>query len=210
LRELVPVFRMIRVPARAGVFMALGLALLAARALGRLRLRPPAAALVSVLALAETVIAPIPSPRWIQAIDSREAVPPVYRWLAAQPGDFAIAELPMVDHGLAFVRPAHHDSIYMVRSTHHWKRLLNGYAGLEPPQYVQLQEKAKRFPSDEALDAFLERGARYVVVHSRGFGPNHTARIRRMLPAVEQARLRRVAEFENDVVFELVAKAVRN
>jgi hypothetical protein len=31
-----------------------------------------------------------------------------------------------------------------------------------------------------------------------------------MLPAVEQARLRRVAEFENDVVFELVAKAVRN
>ena len=41
-------------------------------------------------------------------------------------------ELPILDIDGLFRRPACHESIYMVRSTLHWKRLVNGYAGVEP------------------------------------------------------------------------------
>src|SRR5688500_2661534 len=62
-REL-SVFRMIRVPARAGAFLALALALLAARALHRWKGRPLWVAAAGVAAVAETVIAPLPLPAW--------------------------------------------------------------------------------------------------------------------------------------------------
>lgn len=203
----VPVFRMIRVPTRSGAFLALALALLAAKALHRWRDRPGLVAALGAAAVLETVIAPIPMPDWAQAVDSSKPAPPVYAWLAAQDGAPAVVELPIQDIRGVFERPAFHESIYMVRSTRHWKPLLNGYAGVEPPSYVELREQALRFPSRESLDAFRSRGARYVIVHRAGFGPNKWQRIERDLPAwLDGAapRLRRVAEIEGDLVLEIL------
>jgi hypothetical protein len=205
-RELA-VFRMIRVPSRSGAFLALALALLAARALHRWRDRPAWIAAAGAAAILETVIAPVPMPAWAQAVDSSGPAPAVYAWLAAQPGAPAVVELPILDIGGVFERPAFHESIYMVQSTRHWKPLLNGYAGIEPPSYVELREQALRFPSRESLDAFSSRGARYVIVHRGGFGPNKWQRIERELPAWVEGpapRLRRVAELDDDLVFELL------
>ena len=86
LREL-PVFQMIRVSSRAGIFIALPLAVLAAKALARLNLPPAAGIFLAVAALAETLIVPIPTPKWAQVVDTRQPPPPVYEWLAAQPGE---------------------------------------------------------------------------------------------------------------------------
>jgi hypothetical protein len=203
-REL-PIFRMIRVPSRAGAFIALALAMLGALVLARLRLRPAALAAVAVAALLETVIAPIPMPSWARVVDSRRPPPPVYGWLAAQPGAPVVVELPLQDiHGI-FERPAHHESVYLIHQTHHWKPLANGYAGIEPPPYVRLRDAARSFPSEEALAAFAEKGVRYVVLHRAGYGPNKWARIERELPRFA-ARLREVARFDDgDVVYELPA-----
>jgi hypothetical protein len=201
-REL-PIFRMIRVPSRAGAFIALALAMLGARVLQGLRLRPLALGGVAVVALAETVIAPIPMPAWARVIDSRRPPPPVYSWLAGQPGAPVVVELPVQEIRGIFERPAHHESVYLVRQTHHWKPLANGYAGIEPPSYVRLREAARSFPSEEALAAFAEKGVRYVVVHREGYGPNKWARIERELPRFG-ARLVEVARFDDgDVVYEL-------
>ena len=201
-RALVPAFQMIRVPSRAGVFIALALAVLAGAALARLRPRPALTALAWLLALAETLIVPIPMPAWAQVVDSRRPPPPVYAWLAAQPFDPVVVELPILDiHGVS-QRPAHHESIYLVHSTRHWRRLANGYAGIEPAPYVDLRQRARRFPSADALAAFRERGIRYVVLHRAGFGPNQWARIERDLPAFA-AELLEVASFQGDTVFEL-------
>ena len=87
-------------------------------------------ALLGLLALAETVIAPIPMPGWSQVVDSRRPPPPVYRWLAAQPGAPVVAELPLLDIDGITERPAYHESIYLIHQTHHWKPLVNGYAGI--------------------------------------------------------------------------------
>src|SRR6266545_2916649 len=203
LREAVPLFQMIRVPSRAGAFLALALAILAALALTRLGLRPLAVAGVFVLALAETLIVPIPLPEWTRIVDSRRDPPEVYRWLAAQPGRDPVVELPMLDvYGLER-RPAYHESVYMVSSTHHWKPLVNGYAGIEPASYQRIRALAHRFPTEEFLAAIRAAGVRYVVLHRGGYGPNQWARIEEALPRFAGGALREAAFFAGDTVFEL-------
>jgi len=204
LRDALPVFRMIRVTSRAGVFVALPLAMLAAMALTRLRPRPLVLAGVVAAGLAETLIVPIPMPRWSQLVDTRKEAPPVYRWLAEQPGRDAIAELPMLDvYGLER-KPAFHESVYMVYSTLHWKPLVNGYAGIEPQQYVRIRELSLRFPSAEFLSALRAAGTRYVIVHRRGYGPFQWERIQSGLPAaLASGALREVGTFGTDTVYEL-------
>jgi hypothetical protein len=201
-REL-PLFRMIRVPSRAGVFLVLPLAMLAAKALTAWRPRPILLLLVSVAAVAETLIVPIPMPAWAQVVDTAKPPPPVYEWLKAQPGEPVVAELPMLDIQGIFAHPAYHESIYLVHSTRgHWKPLVNGYAGIEPTPYVALRNALRQFPSAEALDALRGRGVRYVILHRGGYGPNKWARIQRDLPLFA-GELREVARFDGDTVYAL-------
>ena len=202
-REL-PLFRMIRVPSRAGIFLVLPLAMLAAKSLTMWRPRPVVMGAVAALAIAETLIAPIPMPAWAQVVDTRKPPPPVYAWLAAQPGTPVIAELPMLDIRGIFEHPAHHESIYLVQSTRgHWKTLANGYAGIEPTPYVALRNAVRTFPSAPALAALHAHGVRYVLLHRGGYGPNKWARIERDLPLFA-SELREVATFDDgDRVFAL-------
>jgi len=202
-REL-PLFRMIRVPSRAGIFLVLPLAMLAAKALTAWRPRPVVLGAVAALAILETVIAPIPMPGWAQVVDTRRPPPPVYDWLAAQP-ETVVAELPMLDIRGIFEHPAYHESIYLVQSTRgHWKTLANGYAGIEPTPYVVLRNAVRTFPSAIALDTLRGHGVRYVILHRGGYGPNKWARIERDLPAFA-GELREVARFDDgaDRVFAL-------
>ena len=206
-REL-PLFRNIRVPPRAGAFLALGLALLAARAMSRWP--PRTVAVAGAFALLESLVAPVELPAWTIVADTARPPAPVYAWLAAQPGSPPVVELPILDIRAVRERPCAHESAYMVQSTRHWKPLLNGYAGVEPPSYVALREAARTFPSAAALSAFRERGARHVILHRRGYGPNQWARVERDLPGLlaetASPRLREVASFpaEGDTVFELI------
>ncbi|HZS32972.1 MAG TPA: interleukin-like EMT inducer domain-containing protein [Methylomirabilota bacterium] len=93
-------------------------------------------------------------------------VPPpgaVYRWLAEQPGDVAVLELPVGNGRL--------QSFYMYAATAHGKRLVNGELGFVPPMMNELADVTR--PLD--LPAFLERvrsiyPLRYVVVHHPALG----------------------------------------
>jgi hypothetical protein len=202
LREWIGPFRMIRVTTRAGVFLALALAVLAALALRRYAGRRWVVAGVGALIVAEGWIAPIPIASWAEVVDTRSPPPPVYTWLAEQPGDFAIAELPIVPNDGEFRRPAFHESIYMVYSTLHWKRLVNGYAGVEPQRYRVIRDLTRRFPSRDSLDALRGAGVRYVILHRDGFGPNKSARLERELPRYAE-ELVEVVRFGPDSVLEL-------
>ncbi len=202
IRDLFPIFRMIRVSSRAGIFFCLPLVLLAARSLEAWHPRPLVLGAVSLLALGETLIAPIPNPAWAQVVDSRRDPPPVYRWLGELPGEPPLVHLPILGIEGAFRRPAYHESIYMVRSTRHWKPLVNGYAGIEPASYQRLRSLARTFPSEEFLGALRQIGTRYVILHRGGYGPNQWARIEAALPTF-QSSLKEVAFFAGDTVFEL-------
>ena len=204
LRDAMPVFQMIRVTSRAGVFLALPLTLLAAMALTRLKPKASVLAGLAFIALAETLIVPIPMPQWSKLIDTRKEPPPVYRWLAEQPGRDPIVHLPMLDvYGLER-RPAFHESVYMVYSTLHWKPLVNGYAGIEPKGYVEIRGLARSFPSAAFLGALRAVGTRYVIVHRRGYGPLQWERLQKGMPeALASGALREVVKLGNETVFEL-------
>jgi hypothetical protein len=202
LREL-PLFRMIRVPARAGVFIALPLALLLAKAVDALpALRGARLCVLALLVLAETVIAPIEVPGWTRVVDTRQAPPEVGTWLAAQPPGTPIVELPMLGIEAVFEQPACHDSVYMVRSLAHFQPLANGYAGVDPPAALKLRELARSFPAPAFLDALRALGVRFVVLHGACYGPNRRARVEAGLAAAPPG-LSEVARFGPDRVFLL-------
>jgi hypothetical protein len=94
----------------------------------------------------------------------------------------------------------------MLRSTGHWKRLVNGWAGGEPETHQTARTLARRFPSEESVDFFRGLGVRYVILHGACLGPNQTARLQRDLP-VFASSLQEVARFGDDVVFQLVVPA---
>jgi hypothetical protein len=203
LRAALPLFQMIRVSSRAGVFVALPLVMLAALALRRLRPGPVLLGVLAFLGMAETLVAPIAIAPWSELVDTRKEPPPVYRWLAGRPGRDAIVELPMLDgYGLAR-RPAFHESVYMLYSTLHWKPLLNGYAGIEPAAHARLRELLRGFPSAESLAALRASGARYVIVHRKGYGPYQWQRLEAGLPQALAGPLQEVAEFGPDFVYDL-------
>lgn len=201
-RDLLPPLQGLRAYGRAGIFLAFGLAVLAGRALETLRLSRAAVLGLGVLGLLESLVVPIPLASWAQVVDSRQPTPAVYSWLAAQPPGQVVVELPLLGNEALTRRPAFHESIYMLRSTQHWQQLVNGYVGAEPKRYAALRESLRRFPEPAVLAELRGAGARYVVVHRRGFGPNQWARLEPAL-AGASAELRLVVAFGDDQVYEL-------
>ncbi len=208
LRAALPVFEKIRVTSRAGIFLALPLAMLAAKGLTVLRPRAVVVAALGVVGLVETLIAPIPMPGFTKVIDTRQDPPPVYRWLAEQPGRDPIVHLPMLDGRALLRRPSFHESVYMAYSTLHWKPMVNGYAGIEPRSYVRIRREMMSFPAEEFLDLLRKVGVRYVVLHRKGYGPNQTRRLEAQMAELHPGALREVVTFEGDTVYELLSPGV--
>ena len=141
----VPGFDGLRVPARFGMIVALGLSALAGLGLSRLRTAQrvaPTAALVAGLLIAiESFAAPIPinqrstdyaRPGLAPLPPLPRTAPPVYAFLRTLPADCAIVELPLGE-------PAF-DVRYMFFSTTHWRPLVNGYTGGRPAGYDLLDQ----------------------------------------------------------------------
>lgn len=200
LREL-EVFRMIRVPARASVFLCLGLSMLAAFGLDRVRKAGWRVALV-VMALLEATVVPLNVVAADRCMNAYEAVPAVYLWLQAQPGSDPVVELPILPNDGLFQRPRFDDSVYLLRSTTHWKPLVNGYAGTEPQAYGKVRDAMKDFPSEESIMLLRSMGVRHVLVHLRGFGPNRRKAIEERLPSFGSG-LRVAARFDDDLALEI-------
>jgi len=196
------VFRMIRVPARASVFLCLGLSMLAALGLDRVR-RPGWRVALLAMALLEALAAPLNVVAADRCINAADAEPDIYLWLQAQPGNEPVIELPILPNDGLFQRPRFDDSMYLLRSTTHWKPLVNGYAGTEPQAYGRIRDAMKDFPSDESITLLRSMGVRHVLVHLRGFGPNRRKAIEDRLPSFASV-LPMSARFEDDLALEVV------
>lgn len=196
------VFRMIRVPARASVFVALGLAMLAAFGLDRIT-RPGWRVALVILALLEAAVVPLNVVAADRCLRAGDPTPPIYAWLAAQPGAGPIIELPMLANDGLFQRPRFDDSVYLLHSTKHWKPLVNGYAGTEPPEYLVTREMMKDFPSAQSIARLRALGVRHVIVHLRGFGPNRRLAIEARLKDFP-ADLGEAARFGDDLALEVL------
>jgi hypothetical protein len=208
LYRFVPGFDALRVPSRFGMLVAFCLAALVAvgvAAVDQRRRRLVALVAGSLIAF-EFVAAPFPingnSTVYARAdlaalpaiVDSGATAPPVYRFIASLPSNAAILELPLGE-------PAF-DIRYMFFSTLHWKPLVNGYSGGEPPDYelldTNLQDVATR--PDRAWQALLDSRATHVVVHEGFFKGDGGALLTRWITGRGG---REVARFGADAVIEL-------
>lgn len=175
LRTYVPGYDGLRVPARWGIVVAFGLAVLgglALRNLDRRRWGGAACAALVVVCLADARFAPMPMNR-VPVVNS--VLPParrvypaarrptVYGEVGETPADAVLVELPLG-------RPEY-DSRAMYYSTMHGRHLVNGYSGYYPPRYQRLIFLLSDVPGrpDLALEGFEDVGATHVLVHEAAY-----------------------------------------
>ena len=197
-----PGFQAVRQPARFHAFTMVGLSVLAGvgvAAVGdRLRnlrwARGVPLALACLIA-AENLALPLPFTHAPLA----DQIPPVYHWLAEQPGDGPVLELPiLMDVGAV-------ESPRLYYSTFHWKRLVNGYGGFFPPTYAYFLFFDREFPN-QPYRWILGLGVRYVLLHRWQYDAQELQRIDARLVEFHD-RLRLVADFGEDQVFEVIQPA---
>jgi hypothetical protein len=161
-----PLLQGLRQTSRFGVLAIFGVSVLAA--LGAAALETPlrrmsAAGPIALAGLIflELAVAPLRTDRpQGDALMRVPAVPPVYTWLAQQPGAFAIVELPYANEGQMWQNAG-----YVYWSTVHWHGLVDAYSGFAPPDYASLRRILDRFPDEISRQALLQRHVCYVIVH---------------------------------------------
>ena len=191
----VPLFRLIRVPTRFLLPAVFALAMLAAygaaeiaRRAGRRSAGAAALALLGIVFAVEAAYAPLRT--WEYAHEPR----PLNEFLARQPGDFAVVEIPVDPFATTI------NMRQVANSVYHWKRLLVGYSGYQSPENIDLLRRVRdTFPSDACLDELVELGVRYVVVLRDRVDAD-------LLQAVQtQPRLARAWEYEAWLVYRLTS-----
>jgi len=167
-----PLFHGLRQVSRFAVLAIFGASVLAALGASVLESLRPRAGTLAVTALAcvafvELLVAPLSADRpGGEALVRVPPVPPVYEWLAQQPGTFAIVELPFAPRGQMW-----ENGSYVYWSTVHWHGLVDGYSGFAPPSYAPLVRILNGFPDPASHEALLERHVRYVIVHRSLYKP---------------------------------------
>ena len=149
-------FQAVRAPARFGVLVVFGCAVLAALAVraleSRRRDRTSALALPIVLAAlvgVEYLNVPLPT------VPAPATTSAVGRWLAQEPGPGAVLYLPL-DHDLANT-PA------MVLSLEHRRPIVNGYSGQRPAFFMGLVDALNQAPAADALWTLRDLNVRFLV-----------------------------------------------
>jgi len=172
LREHIPGYAGLRVPARFSILVGLSLAILAgygaARLAGTGARAHAVTAAIAVLVLAEAIPNITLERVW-------PAAPGIYAAIGDDP-DAVLAEFPM---------PANDDvtwtdTRYLYFSTFHWHKMVNGNSGFSPPSYREMLKRERDFPSREAVDYLRERGVAYIALHGAFTNPTryrHTAEL---------------------------------
>jgi hypothetical protein len=193
----VPGFGGLRVPARMAILVLLCLGPLAGWGVAHFgrkagRFAPHLGCVITLIGLLEyqtysldRILPPAPS------------VPPIYQWLAQQPGDFGVIELPIHEE-------ITNEAIRMYYSTVHWKHLANGFSGWWPNDYWVLVGRMRYFPTARIL-SFLEREVpvQYVLIHYDQYPARQAERLRQNMERYE-TRMPIRARMDNDVIYEIL------
>lgn len=201
LYELVPGFSSIRVPIRFIIMVAACLAALTGFALARVLParggRTQAAISLGLVAIAVYGAAPRPHPVIAANLHGPKAEP--YEWLAQQPSDGAVLEIPGQSTEQDLIGNLRNGR-YMVASTIHWRPILNGYTAYPPPSAGFYSAAIRELPDRAALQLLVETSdLRYLVIHRDELTPQEAAR----WPKTALEGLELVAKFDGDEIYEV-------
>jgi hypothetical protein len=200
---LIPGFTAMRAPGRfAGLVLIVGLVFAAwgfdairqriTGRLGRGLLFATTLALAGVLAWSS----PIP----LVTLPTADELPAAHRWIAQQPGEFAILELPMP---ASEAEEQERDARRQVWILYHGKRRVDGVSGFSSPAHEAFRRQMQDISDPEAVAAVIATGVRYVMVRYGEYPPDQVERIRSGLSAARE--FVPVFESEGDVVYLIVA-----
>ncbi|MBA3640581.1 MAG: hypothetical protein H0W53_15180 [Acidobacteria bacterium] len=166
----VPVFSLLRAPARFGlavtlalsVFSAAGVAVLLGRINAAARTWVTAALMIVAVAELSTEI----------PYDVARPVPRAYKVLASADRG-PVAEFPF--YHLAHER--YRQTLYMLFSTTHWQPMVNGYSDFIPADFFEGARLLENFPDDAGLNWLRARDTRYVVFHRNLYDDASRARL---------------------------------
>jgi hypothetical protein len=160
-----PPMRGIRAAGRFGYLVLLAVAGLSAYGLALLRRRQARSRWITPLAVVcivgvnlEAIHAPIPYERF-------DGFPPIYRMIArlTEP-DAVLIELPIYPRERIFLNAS-----YVLASTEHWRRLVNGYSGFVPARYRTTARRMGGFPDERSMGELRRHGVTHVLVHPDRF-----------------------------------------
>ena len=194
-------FQAMRVPARFAVIAYAGLAVwgaLGVAAVLRNRTGWKRHAFAAVI-LALMIVEVVPRIRWEYL--PRET-PPVYRWLArTRVGP--VVEFPFSTEGV--------DYRYVLGSTAHHVKLVNGTSGFFPAEWWKLRDADARDAFDEMLDQLEQNGTKLVIVHGDFLsGERHKKLSDWLRPNLEKGRLAFLRRFDNEIFGDYVFAITRN
>ncbi|MFN8496959.1 MAG: hypothetical protein U0641_03820 [Anaerolineae bacterium] len=196
LYALVPGFKGTRAPVRFDILVMLACAVLAAY--GVARLLPWLAARWSVrwaVGVAAVLVAVIlleyaSFPLATAPIEVGDSIPPVYKWLAQQPPNTPVLELPINTDD---------EYKYMYFSAYHWQPIVNGHSGFIPDKYPEIAQNAAKLPRAAAVREVRDMGVKLIVVHLAAYGPDERAALEGKLAASQDLTL--VQSFGDDRVY---------
>ena len=185
----VPVFSLLRAPARTGIVVTLCLVVLATIPIRRL-MRGRHARLVFagvlLVALAELAEAPL-------RMRDAPPLPRAYTTLALLPRG------PVIEFPYWYTRPEFpRHAEYMLTSTSHWQPLINGYSDHIPQDFRDTVRPLSGFPSAESFAILEGLGARYAVFHFDKMDRNSREQIIRRIE-VDYGPYLRPLETDGDV-----------
>jgi hypothetical protein len=200
LQRVIPGLSGMRVPTRAYPFVSFAIAYFAARGIDSIsaqgRRRRLLFALAAVLLLVELRDS-MPWWPWY----NRDQIPPIFDRIAQTPDARVVLHLP--------IPPYPYEAHYMYFSIAHWRPIVNGYSGYEPPEYLAVKQRVRHdLYSADTLDYLSRLGVTHISVHLFQF---KTPRERRRLLRWERQwtaepgrRLEPVASAGRDRLYRLL------
>ena len=213
-----PIAQSIRVPSRFGIMAIFAFSAVAGLSfywliskLTTVRLKVMCGSVIIFLAIFDYSFVP----RSYMKVPTIKEAPPVYSWLAKQPENSIILELPLKsgthsNHIEDQVERAYEEitendnfvaeTFRLYFSTIHWKQMVNGYSSYFPPTYSELATVMEEFPSIASIDYIKNRKITVILVNKNQYGErwNTVHESMNRLPAIKLFK-----QFENVNVYRI-------
>ena len=160
LQRLAPPVTSLRAPARFGALVLLSMSVLAGYGAAKLMTaRPHAATSVAIIATLVCVVEFWSAPMGTRS--NQEPPTEAHRMLSYMPPGTVVLELPVPTIDSLWL----YETTYVIRSTHHWQPLVNGYSGFAPDEYLQTLEHLRGFPDQRSLHRLRVLGVRVILLN---------------------------------------------
>jgi hypothetical protein len=160
LARVIPGLDGMRVPTRGYPFLSFALVYFAARGLDWALARAQGGRRRQAVLAAVTVVLVVElrdSMQWYPWAN-RDQIPAIFHRIAEVPDVGAVLHLP--------IPPYPFEAHYMYYSIAHWRPIVNGYSGYEPPPYLEVKRRLKDDLYDAATLDYLSRlGVTHIAVH---------------------------------------------